>query len=457
MASNLYLRIDDQRVAMQELVDTWREVHDVQEAATVKAQAQALMRQLTSFLKDRTIPEALRKEVEDVRVALRRKWEDLEAEASAGVEEPSEEGPGVPYTDLPWMSAETAEAAGPVTFAESASARIVDVDLGEAAPGDDEPLVYVDFVVIEPGWGNTRDNNYYSPEMVREYAHKFQGAKMYPTEHDSRAKTVEREWAEIIKCPVDFTETGAPIGRAAVYNKDMAYSVRQRAKAGRLESLQCSIHAVGDVERGYKAGGRSGNKVKSIKHVESVDLVSRAGAGGRAVAMFQEDSGGIIMSDAERVTENDEPVVEIQEIHEAEAAATPTEAAETSVTEDQPTEVLTASDIVTALTEASLPNAAMVALSKRTYDTREELDAAIAETQTIIDAVVAEASVASGKGPAKAQAPEANKWRRFSEGSAAFGLGTATPPDQKGATGTLNVAEDHGKNVDAIFEKWGTA
>jgi len=51
----------------------------LQEAATVKSQAQRLLRDITAILQDKELPEALRKEVEDVRAALRKTWSDLAA------------------------------------------------------------------------------------------------------------------------------------------------------------------------------------------------------------------------------------------------------------------------------------------------------------------------------------------------------------------------------------------
>lgn len=53
----------------------------ITEAATVKSLAQRLARDITLILAERTLPAALRKEIEDVRAALKRTWADLSDEA----------------------------------------------------------------------------------------------------------------------------------------------------------------------------------------------------------------------------------------------------------------------------------------------------------------------------------------------------------------------------------------
>lgn len=60
----------------------------VAEAATYKAAAMRLARDMAALLADRTVPAPLRKEIEDVRAMLRRTWADLEAEAN-GTERPT--------------------------------------------------------------------------------------------------------------------------------------------------------------------------------------------------------------------------------------------------------------------------------------------------------------------------------------------------------------------------------
>ena len=63
----------------------------MQEAATLKTRAQALMRDMTAILALRDVPEAVRKEIEDVRRIFKRTWADLADEAKGSAEEASME------------------------------------------------------------------------------------------------------------------------------------------------------------------------------------------------------------------------------------------------------------------------------------------------------------------------------------------------------------------------------
>ena len=152
----------------------------------------------------------------------------------------------------------------------------------KALDGDRAPL-YLYVKLIEPGWGNERDNHYYPAEVLERDAHVFEGAKMYTTDH--RDKAVGNEVSIVEKAPVLFTETGAPIGLVCIYDPNFAEVTRNRAAAGHLGTLECSILATGIVQPGYKADGREGSLVEAIKGdpKPDVDWVTRAGAGGRAL------------------------------------------------------------------------------------------------------------------------------------------------------------------------------
>jgi len=57
------------------------------EAATLKTLVQRLMRDADAVLRDKSVPAAVRKEIEDVRAALKKSWADLGAEADGDQEE----------------------------------------------------------------------------------------------------------------------------------------------------------------------------------------------------------------------------------------------------------------------------------------------------------------------------------------------------------------------------------
>lgn len=193
--------------------------------------------------------------------------------------------------------------------AETAESETVEADLAEvggdagilglaaeAQPAegvnpDRAPLgVYVN--VIKPGWGNHKDNRYYPPEMLKRDAGVFEGAKMYTTDHRGGEKSERTEVSVIEQCPVYFAEDGSPVALARIFDPDFAEKTRNRARAGQLQTLRCSIYAKGSVKPGYEQGGRKGDLVEAIKAEPrpDVDWVTRDGAGGHAVAMAESES-----------------------------------------------------------------------------------------------------------------------------------------------------------------------
>ena len=145
--------------------------------------------------------------------------------------------------------------------------------------------------IVEPGWGNKRDNNYYSAEMLRRDAHVFEGSKMFATDHVNEEKNVRNEVSIMEKAPVFFTSGGAPVGLARIFDPDFAEATRNRIKSGHLESLRCSLYAKGKVREGFERDGRKGNLVESISPdpKPDVDWVSRSGAGGHATEVLGGD------------------------------------------------------------------------------------------------------------------------------------------------------------------------
>lgn len=168
-------------------------------------------------------------------------------------------------------------------LAESESGQVV--SLVEVADG---PPAVVDVEIIQPGWGNTRDNHFYPADVLARDVAAFKGVKMYATDHKPEQKSVLTEVSTILDI-VGFSERGAPIARVGIHNPEFAADVRNRAKLGVLSELHCSILAKGTA-RDYAENGRKGKLVESITAVQSVDWVTKAGAGGHAVALVESAS-----------------------------------------------------------------------------------------------------------------------------------------------------------------------
>jgi len=293
-------------------------------------------------------------EVEDKAQAIRNLTEEFIAilpEASEGVEEQ--------------------ETLTEANFAESEMGSVVAlVEADEGAQKERKPL-QLDVVVIQPGWGNAKDNNYYSAEMLRQYAGVFEGAKMYATDHRADEKSVRTEVSQILKCPVGFTETGAPIARAGVINDAFEAYVRNRDKLGILADLHCSIKGKGQSREGFELDGRKGWYVESITPTPDVDWVTKAGAGGHAHALVESESGGGTMPE-EETTQEQQGTEEVNAAGDGEQAPV----METQFSETQE-EFLSETEIGGALGRTNLPQVSQDRLAAGRYGTDAELQEAI--------------------------------------------------------------------------------
>lgn len=231
--------------------------------------------------------------------------------------------------------------------------------LGIAENETGDGLTYLDVLPIGPGWGNKKNNHYYSPELVAEIAPMWEGAKQYATDHRESEKSVLTEVSEIVKSPAGFTEgvkgvpDGTPYARAVILREDFAEIVINRAKAGILENLHCSILASGTARKGFELDGRKGKLVESITQVHAVDWVRKAGARGRALAIAESEEE--TMSDKKELKQKE-----------------PTQAAEAelvTISEEDAASIIDAA--------ATLPDVSRTHLKERTYATAAEVAQAV--------------------------------------------------------------------------------
>ena len=354
----------------------------LREAATLKGKAKRLLRDIQYLLDERTLPASIRKEVEDVRAALKKTWADLELEAKSNdMEELDTKKLSIGglgefvrtafrehikleygwvddvYMDHPQLGTclicsnegktfcvpfTIDEAASTVNFAATEQwkpvyrtyAFVDETPAAEAAPAAEaepeaveakEALVEsfsggvslveadkaeastltMDVQLIRPGFGNSAHNHYYPAEVLKRDAKVFEGAKMYESDHRPGEKST-RTWVSTVKEIVGFTSDGAPIGRVIVHDPNFAERVRNLNSAGLLDKMECSILAEGTAKKG-KAENRDANIVESIVSAQSVDWVTRAGAGGKALNIAEsempEPEAPVYLSEAEVLAE----------------------------------------------------------------------------------------------------------------------------------------------------------
>ena len=224
--------------------------------------------------------------------------------------------------------------------------------------------------IIRPGWGNQRNNHYYPKDVLSRDAYRFIGAKMYETDHKQNEKST-RTWVSTIEDIVGFDENGAPLAKVAVHDSSFAERLKNLNSLGMLEKMECSIYANGLAKPGFKMNGREGKQVESITGVSSVDWVTKAGAGGAAVSLMENESN----------EENIMPeIVEEQEVEEEQAETIQ----EVEIQEqDKPVEFLEVDAIKDILKETKLPDYAQkrLAYSGRFKTKEEVIEAANAEIQ----------------------------------------------------------------------------
>lgn len=263
----------------------------------------------------------------------------------------------------PYEEGEQAEA-----FSESAASIVSIVE--QDTPTDRRAPLSLDVALIRVGPGNKKDNHWYTREMLERDGAIFEGLTMHTVDHreDQRAETTD---VSTVKQVTGITEIDGEeylVARVLAYDPDFCEKTRNRADAGLLSQLQCSILAMGKATP-QEIDGQTFNVVQEITEARHVDWVTRAGAGGHALQL----------SEAE--PENTESEEEENEVSEADGGDTTTvvlsEDDEEEVTEDAPT--LEALDVIKVI-EANAPHLAatsVASLLAGAYLTENEVKAAL--------------------------------------------------------------------------------
>lgn len=140
--------------------------------------------------------------------------------------------------------------------------------------------------VIQPGWGSS---GYYSESVLAAAASLFENAQMFwnhPKSSDNYERP-ERDLRDLagVLTNVRYEESN-PAG-AGVYGDAIVFEPFRETLNEIAPYIGVSIRAGGKVKEG-EAEGRSGLLVEEINLVQSVDFVTRAGAGGKVLAQFAE-------------------------------------------------------------------------------------------------------------------------------------------------------------------------
>lgn len=158
--------------------------------------------------------------------------------------------------------------------------------LGSLLAESDSTTAKYPVKVIQPGWGSS---GYYSESVLQAAATLFEGAQMFwnhPKSSDNYERP-ERDLRDLagVLTNVHYEESNA--AGAGVYGEATVFEPFRETLKEIAPYIGVSIRAGGRVKEG-EAEGRSGLLVEEINAVQSVDFVTRAGAGGKVLAQFAE-------------------------------------------------------------------------------------------------------------------------------------------------------------------------
>jgi hypothetical protein len=278
------------------------------------------------------------------------------------------------------MAVELARDATEEDTATLSEAETAVIEAGRRAP------VVVDFQILKPGPGNKKDNHYYPAEVVERDIHVFQGVDVFATDHKEKERSERTKVGKVLACPTRFTEAKAPVAQVLIYDPAQAEKARNRADANALDTLECSILGNGQAKKG-EIDGKEYKIVESITRGRYLELVSKAGAGGKALNLAESEPGGKSV-DEEKDKADATPVEEV-EIEEAEAAEQKPEPKQ-----EQEPQMLGEEVVKEALDATNLPEFVKAALGERQYESDDELKKAV-------DAATAEVKKLSGSGAVK--------------------------------------------------------
>lgn len=161
---------------------------------------------------------------------------------------------------------------------ESGASFCEDIVLKEASTSD-----YA-VKLIQPGWGSS---GYYSPELLKEDGPKIftAGTQMFwnhATEAEERARPEGNldNLAAVLTTNAYYDESGKQ--GAGLYARAKVFADYATAVAEKAPHTGLSIRALGQAKEG-SAMGRKGNLITSLTKAESVDFVTKAGAGGKVL------------------------------------------------------------------------------------------------------------------------------------------------------------------------------
>jgi hypothetical protein len=277
------------------------EIPNLEEAATIKAQARAAIRALKAMLADKTLPKSIQDAIDHVGSEFTKTWGDLADSASTDTASATSESYDEWYGALPEGTQQLIEdhihgLKSALDKERHRNRQASEALQGEAIDSDTVPLLEkavrsdgtIPIKIIQAGWGAS---GYYPKEVLMRDGSKVfaPGLKMY-WNHPTKTQEAEqperslRDLAGVLVSGARWDENGkagAGLYADAKIFGDYAKSLNELAP-----HIGVSIRAMGKVKAG-EAEGRKGTVIEAIAGAQSVDFVTAPGAGGKVLELFE--------------------------------------------------------------------------------------------------------------------------------------------------------------------------
>ena len=244
----------------------------LEEAATIKAQMQGLLKTASSLLQDKNLPKNVREDIGKLRDKLKKRWKEIENSDDDDAQEST--------------VMELADFSG---------------SLREAEKDTEGHLIPI--VVIRAGKGNVKDRRYYPATTLERDFGVFEGRKMFldhPT-MDEEYQRPERSLKDFVGNVrnVRYNSEKEQVEANAEIHLPWFEELVERAKS----EIKVSINAIGKTTP-IEIENEEWFRVEEIIAARSVDFVTEAGAGGEVRSLHesyrvQETLSGVSLEELE--------------------------------------------------------------------------------------------------------------------------------------------------------------
>ncbi len=245
-----------------EVQDMVEGIETLEEARTIKAQIQSILKQADALMAVKNLPAVMRAHIKTMRQNLKKSWADLAFDGDPEGE-PAEESQDMEIAG-DWIA------------------------LVEGLKGGSDR---VKLKIIQPGWGSS---GYYPQDVLERDAGVYvKGTKMFLdhptiTEEKDRPERSLRDLAGVLVTDGQWDPGGS--AGPGIYADAQVFGNYKGIVTELGPHIGVSHRAMGKARKG-EAEGQKGNIIEQITAAQSVDFVTSPGAGGQILQLFEAAKG----------------------------------------------------------------------------------------------------------------------------------------------------------------------